>query len=257
MRHLFTPEGDAALAAFLQQPVLLAFDFDGTLAPIVSHPGDARPSPTVSARLHELSKRMPVAIVTGRAVDDVLPRLGFEPHWVVGNHGAEDDADPHASAALIGALEPARELVRQRAADLAAADVMVEDKGQSMAWHYRLSKDRDRALALIGELLPQLGPGLSALPGKLVVNVVAADAPDKATAVHRLVARAGVEAAFFAGDDVNDEPVFAAAEPHWLTIRVGSPPDPASAARFGLDSPAQLAMLLDRIDAWSHAAVPE
>jgi trehalose 6-phosphate phosphatase len=256
MRHLFTPDGDAALAELLQQPVLLAFDFDGTLAPIVAHPGDARPPPAVSARLHELSRRLPVAIVTGRAVDDVLPRLGFEPHFVVGNHGAEDDADPHASAALIGALEPARELVRRHAADFAAADVLVEDKGQSMAWHYRLSKDRDRALSLIGELLPQLGPGLSALPGKLVINVVAADAPDKATAMHRLVARAGVQAALFAGDDINDEPVFAAAPPHWLTIRVG-PPDPSSAARFGLDSPAQLAMLLDRIDAWVTASMPD
>lgn len=255
MLHLFTPQGDAALAALLRRPVLLAFDFDGTLAPIVAHPGDARPAPAVSARLHELSKRLPVAIVTGRAVNDVLPRLGFEPRFVIGNHGAEDVADPRASAALIGALDPARELVRRHAADFAAAEVLVEDKGQSMAWHYRLSKDRARALALIGKLLPQLGPGLSALPGKLVVNVVANDAPDKASAMHRLVARAGVDAALFAGDDVNDEPVFAAAPPHWLTIRVGVP-DPMSAARFGLDSPAQLAVLLDRIAAWVTASMP-
>jgi hypothetical protein len=49
----------------------------------------------------------------------------------------------------------------------------------------------------------------------------------------------------FAGDDVNDEPVFARAPTHWLTLRVGR--DAASRARFFLDSPAEMAMLLERL----------
>ena len=77
----------------------------------------------------------------------------------------------------------------------------------------------------------------------MVENVVPAEAADKAQAVHALVARAGADRAFFAGDDINDEPVFAAAPPHWLTVRIGRD-DPRSRARFSLDSPAEMALAL-------------
>ena len=60
-----------------------------------------------------------------------------------------------------------------------------------------------------------------------------------------LVARSGASCALFAGDDVNDEPVFAAAPPSWLTVRVGRD-DPTSRARFYLDSPSEVALLLER-----------
>ena len=71
-------------------------------------------------------------------------------------------------------------------------------------------------------------------------------APDKADAVRELVRRSGVSCALFAGDDVNDEPVFAAAVAGWLTIRVGR--DAArSQAHLFLDSPAEIAVLLERM----------
>ena len=50
----------------------------------------------------------------------------------------------------------------------------------------------------------------------------------------------------FAGDDVNDEPVFRRAPPHWLTVRVGRF-EPTSAARFRLDDNAEVAQMLDRM----------
>ena len=88
MEPFFSPAGDAALAQFLARRPLLAFDFDGTLAPIVSRPDDARVPDTLAAMLARLAGLAPVAIVTGRQVDDVRPRLGFTPTYVVGNHGA-------------------------------------------------------------------------------------------------------------------------------------------------------------------------
>ena len=45
------------------------------------------------------------------------------------------------------------------------------------------------------------------------------------------------------GDDINDEPVFARGEPHWLTVRVGQ--EPPSQARFFLHSPAEVPAMLD------------
>ena len=246
MQHLFSPEGDTALQATLRREPLLAFDFDGTLAPIVARPDDARISQAVAARLKALAQRLPVAIVTGRSVVDVRARLGFEPRYIVGSHGAEDGLDAASAAERIAALDPLRQRLRARAGDLAAAGVAVEDKGQSVALHYRLSRERERARALIHDLLSQPGPPIQVFAGKMVVNAMAADAPDKSDAVHALVARCGAACALFAGDDVNDEPVFAAAPASWLTLRIGRD-DGASRAQFFLDSPAEMAMLLERM----------
>ena len=153
MRHLLTRKGEAALAATMRQHPLLAFDFDGTLAPIVPRPHQARIPTAVSARLAWLVARLPLAIVTGRSVADVRARLGFKPTYIVGNHGAEDDADPVGSASRAGALDPLRRLLASRAAALGEAGVLVEDKGQSIALHYRLSRKREQALGQIRELL--------------------------------------------------------------------------------------------------------
>lgn len=249
MPHLFTPAGQSALAATLQRRPLLAFDFDGTLAPIVARPGDARISPVVAERLRCLAELLPVAIVTGRAVADVRERLGFAPHYIMGSHGAEDGLDSNGAMAHVCALNPVRKLLHAHDAELAEAGVVVEDKRQSVALHYRLSHDRARAQALIHALLAQPDLPVQVFAGKMVVNVTASDAPDKADAVQALVARSGASCAVFAGDDVNDEPVFVSAPPDWLTVRIGRD-DPASRARFSLDSPEEMALLLERMLHW-------
>ncbi len=246
MQHLFTPEGEAALAAVLRLHPLVAFDFDGTLAPIVARPDNARISQGVGQRLRALAALLPVAIVTGRTVADVRERLGFAPQFVVGNHGAEDPDDAPGTARRTAALGPLRAALQAQAPALAAAGITVEDKGLSIALHYRLSRERARAQALIVALLAQQGQGLRIFGGKMVVNAMASDAPDKAHAVLSLVARCGAAAAFFAGDDVNDESVFVAAPAHWLTLRIGRD-DPTSRARFGLDGPQEMAVLLERM----------
>ena len=246
MLHLFSPEGDAAMASTLRQRPLLAFDFDGTLAPIVARPGDARLSRAVSARLAALAARLPLAIVTGRSVDDVRGRLGFEPRYIVGNHGAEDATAGAAAVPPAAALAPLRQRLQDHAGRLSAAGVAVEDKGHSLALHYRLSRRREAALELISELLAGLDDRLRVFGGKMVVNVVSRQAPDKADAVHRLVRMSEAPCAVFAGDDVNDEPVFASAAAGWLTIRVGRD-DPKSMAQFFLDSPGEMALLLERM----------
>lgn len=246
MRHLFSPEGENALARTLQQRPLLAFDFDGTLTPIVAHPNDARLSMGVSARLATLTTRFSVAIVTGRSVSDVRGRLGFEPQFIVGNHGAEDASDMTAAVEHSGALSRIRARLFYMLPTLEAAGVALEDKGHSLALHYRLSRDRDRALQAIEDSLADGDKALRVFGGKLVVNVVPKLAPDKAKAVRGLVRRSGASCAIFAGDDVNDEPVFASAPAGWLTIRVGQD-DTRSKAQYFLDGPGETAMLLDRM----------
>ncbi len=246
LRPLLGAQGLAALAELARTPALYAFDFDGTLAPIRARPDDVHVSATIALRLDKLARVQPVAIVTGRRIADVRERLGFTPSWIIGNHGAEDDGDPDGAARAHAALDALRERLRAREDGLAGAGVVLEDKGQSLALHFRTAPDRTAASAMIEDVLAGFTGALHVFGGKLVWNAVAAGAPDKAVAVQRLVARAGVRAAFFAGDDVNDEPVFAAAQRQWVTVRIGCERR-ESAARYCIDGPHEMAGVLDRI----------
>jgi trehalose 6-phosphate phosphatase len=260
MRNLLTKRGDAALAGMLRRRPLLAFDFDGTLAPIVARPEQARVPGALATHLAWLAARVPVAIVSGRAVGDVRQRLGFVPRYIVGNHGAEEEVplavNAADAAALSRALDPVRQRVAACAAALAAAGVELEDKGLSLALHYRRARDTDAALALIGQLLTPLPEALHVFGGKMVQNVVARHAPDKADAVRRLQSHSGADSLFYAGDDVNDEPVFSAASPHWLTVRVGRDGG-ASRARYFLAGVNEMGTLLERMVAHLHASHPQ
>ena len=248
MQHLFTPEGEAALAAVMRRRPVLGFDFDGTLAPIVAHPDDAHVPAPVAERLQALAASCPVVVVSGRAVDDLRGRLGFVPHHVIGSHGAEDPASADgaaAAAAYAAALQPLREYLHRHAGDLASGGVTLEDKGASIALHYRLASSPALARALLQRLLEPAPAGVRIFAGKRVVNAIAQAAPDKARAMHELVHRFAADCALFAGDDINDEPVFASAPEDWLTVRVGRGHG-ASRARFFIDGPQQVASLLER-----------
>lgn len=244
MPHLFQPRGEAALAAVMRRSPLLAFDFDGTIAPIVPRPEQARVPAGVSGKLSRLAARLPVAIVSGRSAADLAHRLGFAPHYIIGNHGAE--MGPHASVARSAELEPVRELLRTHGTALRKAGVTVEDKGLSLALHYRLAMNPGAALELIRETLRAVHTQCRTFAGKMVENVVPAGAPDKGRALHLLVEQSCSSCAVFFGDDVNDEPVFESAPADWLTVRIGRE-DRSSRANFFLDHPAELSLVLERM----------
>ncbi len=244
MKHLFCPEGKAALAAAMRARPLLAFDFDGTLAPIVPRPADAQVPMAVAHRLQRLGRRLQIAIITGRRVQDVRGRLHFEPAHIIGNHGAEDPAAGLDDTPAQAALQGFRARLAAAGAALQQAGVDVEDKGASIALHYRLARDSSQAVAALAAVLQDLPPALRAFQGKRVVNVVWAAANDKALALAALVAREGADAAVFVGDDVNDEPVFERDEPRWLTVRVGHDGG-TSRARYFLHAPAEIPAMLD------------
>lgn len=251
MKHLFSREGQQAIDTVMAGWPLLAFDFDGTLAPIVARPDDAQVPLSLRLRLSQLALAMPTAIVTGRCVADVRHRLGFEPHCIIGSHGAEVPADWQADLSAPdwqAALDPARQLLQSHQGALAAIGIQLEDKGHSLALHHRLVSDQDSALRLIGSLTCALPEGLRAFGGKCVVNIVAAHAPDKGDAVNELATRLGCTHGVFVGDDVNDEPVFQKVPLGWLTVRIGRGETPSS-ARYFLDSQVEMAPMLQALQA--------
>lgn len=243
---IFSLEGQAALARLMAVTALLAFDLDGTLAPIVDHPEDVRVAPDVAASLAALGRWRPIAIITGRAVADARGRLGFTPQHIIGNHGAESEFSGLADS-WCTALNGFRDHLAREAYRLRRAGVTVEDKRQSIALHYRLAPDIQVARQAIHLFLQAAAePRLRFFGGKRVYNVVAAGAPDKGDALLQLVAHLHSPAALFVGDDINDEAVFSSAPPHWLTVKVGRGGRP-SQAQYLLQSHEGMLPLLRRL----------
>ena len=89
MNPALSTSGLARIREFVGGRSLLAFDIDGTLAPIVARPWDAHIPDELQVRLAALTATRTVAIITGRAIADAKPMLGFSPRYLIGNHGAE------------------------------------------------------------------------------------------------------------------------------------------------------------------------
>lgn len=224
----------------------LVFDLDGTLAPIVCRPDDARVPASTAARLRSLSGRWPIAVLTGRSANDAKQRLGFEPRALFGNHGAERHG---AAARHCGrALEPVRAALANRAAELRHLGIDVEDKGLSLALHYQQSPDPAAARvgldALLHSLLHSQRPGLRIEDGHCVVNLMPANAPDKGDALRCLLDEWALDCALVLGDDSNDEPAFAAAPPGSVSVRIGAAGRP-TAAQYRLEHQNEVNALLD------------
>jgi trehalose 6-phosphate phosphatase len=245
MTHLFTPEGDQAIAEITARNPLLALDFDGTLAPMVALPDEARTPVTLSQMLSDLADFVPVAIVSGRAVSDVSGRLGFVPDYLVGNHGAE--GLPGGKLSPTNPVIPVwRESILQtHGIALGEAGILVEDKGYSISLHYRAAHDHVQADRLIQSAIASLDPSPRVIGGKFVVNLLPRGAPDKFHAVRTLAVAAGCDTVIFAGDDETDDVVFAQAPADWLTVRIENRDQ--HRARFHIDQQGDVETFLRRL----------
>jgi trehalose 6-phosphate phosphatase len=227
MRNILAQSQRSLLAEMTSSNVLLAFDFDGTLAPIVEDPKAAGLRARTRQRLEALCELYPVVVISGRAQRDVRKRLaGMHMQAVVGNHGMEPQATADKAAAQSAAMSRyARQVTRWLAKlkrELAPLrGVVIEDKTYSLSVHYRQSRQKRAARAAIMAAAEQLGD-VRVVGGKLVVNVVPQGAPHKGIALERERDRLRCDTAIYVGDDDTDEDVFALDHPgRLLSIRVG------------------------------------
>ncbi len=239
MKDILSPEGRRALEKLASANVLLGFDYDGTLAPIVARPDQARMRPSTRALLFEVSGRYPCAVVTGRSRRDILPFLEELPLLrLVGNHGAEWEGLPPAL--------PRKIIARWHAAMVSACKdlpgVLVEDKTWSVAVHWRSARRKSVARARIVAAASAI-EGARVLRGKEVLNLVHPKAAHKGVAVIEARRQLGCDAVIYVGDDVTDEDVFALGEPgRLLAVRVGR--SRRTRAAFFLSMQAQIDELL-------------
>jgi trehalose 6-phosphate phosphatase len=218
--------------------VLVAFDYDGTLAPIASDPGRARMRLSTRRLLVEVARLYPCIVISGRSRANVWGWLrGMGVLEVIGNHGAEPSRTARHFAKQVERWQP---LLEARLA--AHRGVKIENKILSVAVHYRQSREKRKARLAALEAARSLGD-VRVIPGKLVVNILPAGAPHKGMALEAARERLGCDTAIYVGDDETDEDVFALQEPgRLLAIRVG--PRRESLASYCIRRQAQVDDLL-------------
>lgn len=251
MKPLLANEHLAELLQVAWQSVLLAFDFDGTLAPIVEDRGLAAMSPRTSDLFSRVCDLYPCAVISGRSVADVSSRLdGANVKYVVGNHGLEPGGDLEVFAAEIQRAVPHLESALEF-----TPGVEIEDKRFSLAVHFRASRNQRDVRKEILLAVSSLPVRMRVVLGKSVVNLVPMRAPNKGDALVALQAREGVSEVVYVGDDVTDEDVFAL-EPQGrrFTIRVGE--SKVSAARYFLHHQREIDVLLSKLEAVRNRCEP-
>ncbi len=187
----------------------VAVDFDGTISKIVAEPDAAAVWPESATALSHLASRLPlVSVVTGRAVSDVIDRVGLDKIVYVGNHGAEFFVDGRLDVAPSSnegrdALLEAFGYLRTHAD---SPGVVWEDKGISASVHYRPARDREAARSTLEAALAS-APGVERLEvfwGKMLLELRAPTGLTKGYALSRLVREWDLDAVVFIGDDTTD-----------------------------------------------------
>ncbi|SIS17833.1 trehalose-phosphatase [Williamsia sterculiae] len=234
-----------ALTGIARTPrLLVASDYDGCMAPIVSRPSDARPNPDSVRAMRALADldSTTAAVISGRALRDLatLSRLPAEVH-LVGSHGSEFDV---GFVHEIG--EKATELLDTVVGELkaVAADydgVTVETKPASTALHVRNAAATDSEAALHRVRTgPATWDGVQVTEGKSVIEL-AVISTDKGQALDILRHQAGAQAAIFFGDDVTDEKAFRRLHGPDFGVKVG---DGDTLAAYRVSSPEDVATAL-------------
>jgi trehalose 6-phosphate phosphatase len=244
MIDLFLESGRARLEELSLARALYAFDFDGTLAEIVRERDRAKVRPDLLQALRELSRLAPTAVVSGRSLEDLQPRIDGAVPYLIGNHGLEglhEEAGVRDQAQAV-CRSWLRQLAGPNASRLHDEGVTVEDKSYSLTLHYRGSRDPANARRVGMEMLSRLTPVPRIIPGKAVVNAVPEGAPHKGAAIFALMRRVNVTKALYVGDDETDEDVFALSDARIMTVRIGK--KRGSRAQFYLTDQGQVARLL-------------
>jgi trehalose 6-phosphate phosphatase len=260
-----TETGRAALRAIEADPAtcLVAFDFDGTLAPIVADPAQARAHPEAIDALSALSRHVgQIAVITGRPAATAVEYAGLRAApdlgrvVVLGHYGLERwDAttDEVTAPPPPPGVEQARHRLPEVLAEHDAAQAYVEDKGSALGVHTRRLPDPQAAFERLREPLRRLADelGLTVEPGRLVLEL-RPPGVDKGAALRALVKEVGARAVMFAGDDLGDLAAFDAVDEFrrtggaGLLVCSGSTEERALADRADLvvDGPAGVVALL-------------
>jgi alpha,alpha-trehalase len=225
-------------------------DYDGTLTPIVSHPEDAWLSDSTRQTLRELAGCVPVAILSGRDLDDVRGRVHVDGVVYAGSHGFDiaggGGLRRQLGAAYLSVLQTAETELREALDEIPGAQL--ERKHFSVAAHYRNVNENDAfRVALAVDAVAARHHELRRIDGKKVYELLPRIEWDKGKAVMWLLEALGLEREnvrpIYIGDDNTDEDAFRAIDKHGVAILVSEQPQPTT-ARYSLKNPAEVERFL-------------
>jgi trehalose 6-phosphate phosphatase len=202
------------LAQRLDEYAIL-LDIDGTLLDLAPTPREVWVPPGLAKTLNRLVEKTSgaLALVSGRSLNDIDLIFAPEQFPAVGGHGAEMRLSTDSEAVAVHAPPMDKELKRRLAAIARLSPgILLEDKGYSLALHYRLAPHAERAIyeaiSLIRADLPNAP--IEVLPGKCVYEIKHSGF-NKASGVTELMSHEPFKGRrpIFIGDDVTDESVFA------------------------------------------------
>ena len=235
--------------------VAVFLDYDGTLTPIVSHPEDAWLSESMRQTLQSLAARVPVAILSGRDLDDVRGRVLVDGIVYAGSHGFDiagaGGLRRELGAAYLSVLDSAETELREALDEILGAQL--ERKHFSVAAHYRnVNGNEAFKVALAVDAVAARHRELRKIDGKKVYELLPDVAWDKGKAVLWLLEALGLERGnirpIYIGDDRTDEDAFRALEQRGIGILVSEQSQP-TAARYSLKNPAEVERFLRALTA--------
>jgi trehalose 6-phosphate phosphatase len=228
--------------------ILVALDFDGTLAPEVDDPDTARALPEASAAVLRLvrSVRTRVALVSGRSLAS-LQRVAAVPDEVllVGSHGIEIRLDSPEPEVMLDTTELRQvEVLGEVLGQVADAvdRVWLEPKPAGYALHTRLATERDSRVAhlVARQEVDAEVDDVTVREGKDVLEF-SVRSTTKGEAIEHLRRYTDADAVFYAGDDVTDEDAFAALGADDLGLKSGRG---TTLAQFRVPGPREVAAVL-------------
>jgi len=240
--------------------IFLFLDFDGTLAPIVSHPNKAEIPIAVKKLLKAISRKpgYKVAIISGRSLDDIKKRVGIRSLIYSGNHGLEVEGPKIKHAPTIS--EEYKKTLKNIKSELKrklskVRGILVEDKGLSLSLHFRQVRKNEvnfiKTAFREATIIPAVANRIRTRVGKKVLEVSPALRWDKGKIVLWLLARQklilhGKEIIpIYIGDDITDEDAFKSLRKQGVTVFVGK--NKPSHAQFYLRNPQEVRDFLERI----------
>jgi len=225
-------------------------DYDGTLTSIVSHPEDAWLSESMRQTLGSLAARVPVAILSGRDLDDVRGRVLVDGIVYAGSHGFDiagaGGLRRELGAAYLPVLDAAETELREALDEI--PDAQLERKHFSVAAHYRnVNEDDALKVAVAVDTVAARHRELRKINGKKVYELLPDIDWDKGKAVlwllETLELERGSALPIFIGDDRTDEDAFGALEKRGVGILVSEQPH-VTAARYCLNNPEEVERFL-------------
>jgi trehalose-phosphatase len=242
------PDLSAVINDLARSSVLLvATDFDGTVAPIVDDPTHAEMNRETAVAIRMLTglAQTQVAVISGRALADLAQKTrDISDLHLIGSHGSE--FDPSLAAPLAPRCDELLCELTRELQDVARSlpGARVETKPSSLAFHYRKA-DEAQSEKAIKQILagPGQRAGVHVRHGKKVIELSVVET-NKGAALQKIRQRIGATAVLFIGDDVTDEDAFAVLRGHDVGVKVGPG---ETLARFRIDDSHAVARTLAQL----------